>query len=180
MTRTTRASDDDFSDYVASRIERVRFTAYLLCGDWHEAEDIAQAAFVKLYVAWNRIDHGEPIDAYVHKVVVRSFLNERRGLWRKLERLTHSPPEPPPPPVDAPEDRIVVWQALSQVPSRQRAVLVLRFWEDLSLTETAEVLGCSVGTVKSQCSRGLRTLREILDRNGAEATMTLSARKARA
>lgn len=159
-----RSTDADaaFSDYVASSADRVRFTAYLLCGDWHEAEDIAQIAFVKVYRAWHRIDRNESIDAYVRKVVVRSYLNERRRLWRRLERLTSSPPEPAPPPATGPEQRMVVWQALSQVPQRQRAALVLRYWEDLSLTETAEVLGCSEGTVKSQCSRGLKALRTLL------------------
>jgi len=154
--------DDEFTEYVTSRMEHVRFTAYLLCGDWHEAQDLTQTAFVKLYLVWRRISHSDPIDAYVHTIVVRTYLNERRRLWRKRERLTALAPEPPPQPVTAPEQRMLVWHALAQVPRRQRAALVLRYWEDLSLVETAERLGCSVGTVKSQCARGLRTLRQLL------------------
>ena len=142
----------EFSEYVTVHAEKVRFTAYLLCGDWHEAEDIAQVAFIRLYQSWRRIDHSDPIDAYVKKTVVRVFLNSRRRLWRRLERLASAPPEPRPQDAAAPEERMVIWSALAQVPVRQRAALVLRYWEDLSLDETATVLGCTVGTVKSQCA----------------------------
>jgi RNA polymerase sigma-70 factor (sigma-E family) len=155
-------TDAEYSEYVAAQAEQVRFTAYLLCGDWHEAEDLAQAAFVRLYLAWGRIDRTEPITAYVRKILTRIYLNERRRLWRKLERLTGAPPEPPAAPGPAPEQRMLVMAALAQVPRRQRAALVLRYWEDLSVEETADALGCSVGTVKSQCARGLRRLRELL------------------
>jgi RNA polymerase sigma factor (sigma-70 family) len=103
----------------------------------------------------------------VRKLVVRTYLNERRRMWRKLERLTGILPEPPPQDADGPEERMLVWRALSAVPRRQRAVLVLRYWEDLSVSETAEVLGCSEGTVKSQSLRGLRTLRQVLERDHA-------------
>jgi RNA polymerase sigma-70 factor (sigma-E family) len=162
LTNGPLETDAEFSEYVAAHAEQVRFTAYLLCGDWHEAEDLAQAAFVRLYLAWGRIDRTEPINAYVRKIVTRTYLNERRRLWRKLERLTSTPPETPSAPESGPEQRMLVMQALAQVPRRQRAALVLRYWEDLSLVETADVLGCSVGNVKSQCARGLQRLRELL------------------
>jgi len=163
--------DADFSDYVSANAEKVRFTAYLLCADWHEAEDIAQIAFIRLYQSWQRIDRSEPIDAYVKRTVVRVFLNNRRRLWRTIERLASVPPEPLPEAAAAPESRMVIWAALSQVPRRQRAALILRYWEDFSLTETAAILGCSIGTVKSQCARGLRTLRGVLEaREFAELT----------
>jgi RNA polymerase sigma-70 factor (sigma-E family) len=162
LTNGPLETDAGFSEYVAAHAEQVRFTAYLLCGDWHEAEDLAQSAFVRLYLAWDRIDRTEPINAYVRKIVTRTYLNERRRLWRKLERLTSAPPEPPSELAPAPEQRMLVMSALAQVPRRQRAALVLRYWEDLSLAETADVLGCSVGNVKSQCARGLLRLRELL------------------
>jgi RNA polymerase sigma-70 factor (sigma-E family) len=174
LTNGSIDTDGEFSDYVASRADRVRFTAYLLCGDWHEAEDLAQTAFVKLYLAWNRIDRAESIDAYMRTIVTRSYLNERRRLWRKLERLTSAPPEPLSEPPAGPEQRMVVWSALSKVPRRQRAALVLRYWEDLSVAETAEVLGCSVGNVKSQCSRGLQTLRQLLEGEALYGSAELS------
>jgi RNA polymerase sigma-70 factor (sigma-E family) len=162
LSNGPQGTDAGFSEYVAAHADQVRFTAYLLCGDWHEAEDLAQTAFVRLYLAWSRIDRTEPINSYVRKIVTRTYLNQRRQLWRRLERLTSAPPEPSPVPETAPEQRLVVMRALAQVPRRQRAALVLRYWEDLSLTEAADVLGCSVGTVKSQCARGLQRLRELL------------------
>lgn len=156
-------TDAEFTEYVAAHAEQVRFTAYLLCGDWHEAEDLAQTAFVRLYLAWERIDRSEPINSYVRKIVTRTYLNRRRGLWRRLERLTSAPPDSSSPaPAPDPEQRMLVMAALAQVPRRQRAALVLRYWEDLSLAETADVLGCSTGNVKSQCARGLQRLRELL------------------
>ncbi|KAA2261666.1 SigE family RNA polymerase sigma factor [Solihabitans fulvus] len=153
--------DADFSDYFDRRVDSVRFTAYLLCGDWHEAEDLTQAAFLKLYLAWHRLSRGPGLDAYTRRVVVRTFLADRRRLWRKREHLTDSPPEPGL--GDAqPEDRLVLWQALSAVAPKQRAVLVLRYWNDLSVEDTAAALKCSPGTVKSQSAKGLATLRQRL------------------
>jgi DNA-directed RNA polymerase specialized sigma24 family protein len=108
LTNGPHETDAEFSAYVAAHADRVRFTAYLLCGDWHEAEDLAQTAFVRLYVAWNRVDRTEPIDAYVRRIVTRTYLNERRRMWRKLERLTSAPPEPPAVPGPAPEGRMAV------------------------------------------------------------------------
>jgi RNA polymerase sigma-70 factor (sigma-E family) len=163
LTLSSSDQDAEFSDYVGANAEKVRFSAYLLCADWHEAEDIAQIAFIRLYQSWRRIDRSEPIDAYVKRTLVRVFLNNRRRLWRKIERLASAPPEPLPEAAAAPEERMVIWAALSQVPRRQRAALVLRYWEDLSLAETAVILGCSIGNVKSQCARGLRTLRRVLE-----------------
>jgi RNA polymerase sigma-70 factor (sigma-E family) len=173
LTNGPLETDAGFSEYVAAHADQVRFTAYLLCGDWHEAEDLAQAAFVRLYLAWGRIDRTEPINAYVRKIVTRAYLNERRRLWRKRERLTSAPPEPLPAPAPAPEQRMLLMCALAQVPRRQRAALVLRYWEDLSLVETADVLGCSVGNVKSQCARGLQRLRELLNSDLARGVRSL-------
>lgn len=152
--------DDDFSAYFAARAHTLRATAYLLCGDWHRAEDITQVAMTKLYLAWPRLrEHG--MDAYARKVVVRTFLAENRRLWRRREHLTHEPPEPSAVDGDA-DRRLLVEAALAAVPPRQRAVLVLRYWSDLSVEDTAEVLGCSTGTVKSQAARGIAALRRRL------------------
>lgn len=157
---TTR--DSEFGEYFAARAHALRATAYLLCGDWHRAEDITQVAMTKLYLAWPRLrDHG--IDAYARKVVVRTFLAENRRLWRKREHLTHEPPEPPVGSGTADADRrLLLEAALTVVPPRQRAVLVLRYWYDLSVEDTAEVLDCSPGTVKSQAARGIAALRRRL------------------
>jgi RNA polymerase sigma-70 factor (sigma-E family) len=151
---------DDFSAYFAARAHALRATAYLLCGDWHRAEDITLMAMTKLYLAWPRLrEHG--MDAYARKVVVRTFLAENRRLWRRREQLTHEPPEPVSNTGDVTQ-RLLVEAALATVPPRQRAVLVLRYWNDLSVEDTADVLECSTGTVKSQAARGIAALRKRL------------------
>jgi RNA polymerase sigma-70 factor (sigma-E family) len=153
--------DTAFAEYFAARSDAMRGTAFLLCGDWHRAEDLTQTAFTKLYLAWNRVSRHEVLDGYVRRTLVRTYLDDRRlGWWRRV-RTSDTPPEPAV--VDTgPEERVAVLAALGAVPARQRAVLVLRYWEDLSVDETAELLGCSAGTVKSQAARGLQTLRARL------------------
>ncbi|GAA4205546.1 SigE family RNA polymerase sigma factor [Actinocatenispora rupis] len=163
MTRRAER-DDAFREYVAARADAMRFTAYLLAGDWHTAEDITQTAFVKLYLAWDRIDRRDSVDAYLRRIVTRTFLNEQRRTWRHRERLTDAPPDVPAAPDPMPEQRMLIWRALVEVPPKQRAALVLRYWEDMSVAQAADVLGCSVGNVKSQCARGLDTLRAVLRR----------------
>jgi RNA polymerase sigma-70 factor (sigma-E family) len=156
--------DREFTAYVAARAPALRRVAYLLCGDWHRAEDLTQSALARLYLAWSRARRTGAIDRYARRIVVRVFLDERRRLWRR-EVPTAVLPEPPVA-AHTSEDRLVVLEALDLVPPRQRAALVLRFWEDLSVAETAEALGCSEGTVKSQTARGLAALRQHLERRG--------------
>jgi RNA polymerase sigma-70 factor (sigma-E family) len=154
--------DAAFAEYFAARSDAMRGTAFLLCGDWHRAEDLTQTAFAKLYLAWHRVARHEVLDAYVRQILIRAFLDERRlGWWRRV-RLTDRPVEVPfegP----APENRMAVLDALATVPPRQRAVLILRYWEDLSIDETAALLHCSTGTVKSQAARGLQAMRKHLN-----------------
>jgi RNA polymerase sigma-70 factor (sigma-E family) len=154
--------DHEFGEYYASRAERMRRFAFLVCGDWDRAEDVAQTAFVKLFVAWHRVNSADGPDPYLRQIIVRSVIDENRRPWRR---------ERPMPPADLPDtavtdpddgDRAELVRALATVPLRQRATLVLRFFEDLSVAETAELLGCSTGTVKSQTARGLDALRNAL------------------
>ena len=153
--------DEAFAVYFAARSDAMRRTAYLLCGDWHQAEDLVQVAFTKLYLAWHRVSRHEALDAYVRQTLIRTFLDERRRGWSRRERTSDVPADRALPAV-TPEDRLVVLQALASVPPGQRAVLVLRYWEDLSIEDTAAILGCAPGTVKSQAAKGLQTLRELL------------------
>lgn len=153
--------DAEFTDHFTRSARSMRFTAYLLCGNWSEAEDVVQAAFLKLYLAGPRVARREGLDAYLRRIVVRTFITERRRVRWRRERLVEEPPELPEAGPSS-EVRIVLWQALGSVPPRQRAVLVLRYWHDLTLEGTAAVLGCSVGTVKSQGNRGLAALRRRL------------------
>ncbi|MCT2585720.1 SigE family RNA polymerase sigma factor [Actinophytocola gossypii] len=162
--------DGEFSEYFAARAHALRNTAHLLCGDWHRAEDITQLAMLKLYVAWPRLARRDSLDAYARRVVVRTFLAENRRGWRRREQLTEEPPDTVAPTDGDSAHRLLLVRALAAVPPRQRAVLVLRYWNDLSVDEVAAALGCSTGTVKSQAARGLATLRQRLGPHFTEAT----------
>lgn len=172
MVRSGSPWDDDFSQYFAARVHLLRSTAFLLCGDWHRAEDITQTALVKLYVAWPRLARHDALDAYARRIVVRTFLAENRRLWRRREQLPGTLPEPPAATDDDPSHRMLLLSALAAAPPKQRAVLVLRYWEDLGVEETAAALRCSVGTVKSQAARGLATLRQRLGPHYGEVSMS--------
>lgn len=148
----------EFTDYYTARGPMVRKTAYLLCGDWHLAEDLTQITFTKLYLAWRRISQPERIDAYVRKLLMHAFLDEKRRPWRR-ERSTEVLGEGSAAAAPNIDDRLLLVRALTRLPPGQRAVLVLRFWADLSVAEAARTLGCSQGTVKSQTARGLENVR---------------------
>lgn len=167
MSETGSPFDGEFSEYFAARFHMLRNTAHLLCGDWYRAEDITQLAMLRLYVAWPRLARRHAIDAYARRVVVRTFLAEhRRGRWRR-ERLTDTPPDEAVVSGDS-ADRLLLVRALAGVPPKQRVVLVLRYWHDLSVEEVAATLRCSTGNVKSQAARGLATLRQRLTPHFAE------------
>jgi RNA polymerase sigma-70 factor (sigma-E family) len=152
--------DDEFARYVAARARSLRGAAYSMCGDWHHAEDITQATLLTLYRVWPRIND-ETRDAYARKVLLRVYLDDRRRSWRGREQLTDVVPDRGTEP-DGFEDRTLVLGALSGMAPKQQEVLVLRYLRDLSVEETAEELGVSTGTVKSQSARGLATLRKRL------------------
>jgi RNA polymerase sigma-70 factor (sigma-E family) len=165
----------EFTRHFDLTADSMRFTAYLLCGNWHEAEDVVQAAFLKLYLAGPKLAKRDGLTAYTRKIVVRTFIGERRRMRWRREKLTDSPPEMPSGSEHI-EDRLVVWQAMSVLGARQRAVLVLRFWHDLSVEETASALGCTTGTVKSQSARGVATLRQRLGPQYADLWQEVSRR----
>jgi RNA polymerase sigma-70 factor (sigma-E family) len=159
-------AEQEFDAYFRARRDAVRRTAFLLCGDWHRADDHAQAAFVALHRHWRRIRDRAALDAWMRRTLVRTVVDESRRPWRR-ERATDTSPEgvvegPADGPADAIATRHVLVDGLRAVPPRQRAVLVLRFLEGLDVAATAEVLGCSAGTVKSQTAHGLAALRAAL------------------
>lgn len=155
--------DAAFEAYFAARSDAMRGTAYLLCGDWHRAEDLVQQTFTKIYRVWRRIQRHEAMDGYVRQTLVRTFLSERRRGWFRYVSVGSAPIDRAAPSAGLAEERLVLLEALAQVPPRQRAVLVLRYWEDLSIEQTAALLECSAGNVKSQAARGLATLRSLLE-----------------
>jgi RNA polymerase sigma-70 factor (sigma-E family) len=155
------AAEQEFAAYFRARRDGVRRTAYLLCGDWHRADDHAQAAFVALHRQWRRIRDRAALDAWMRRTLVRSVVDESRRPWRR-ERFTAEPPDGAAAPDTDVATRHVLVDALRGVPPRQRAVLVLRFLDGLGVAETAAALGCSAGTVKSQTAHGLAALRATL------------------
>ena len=157
------ARDGAFEEFVADRSTTLLRTAYLLTGDRHHAEDLLQTALIKTYRHWDRIRDREDPTAFVRRVLVTTHAGWRRRL-RVSEFVSSTPllagvSEPA---FDTGERQAMV-AALAQLPPRMRAVLVLRYWEDLSEASTAEVLGCSVNTVKTHATRGLARLRTLLD-----------------
>ncbi len=153
--------DDEFTQYVAARLAAFRRLAFLLCQDWHRADDLVQATITKLYVHWARASALDHTDAYARTVLVREFLGEQRSGWARRVSLHAEAPDRPGLPLD-PDAALDVRAALAGIPPRQRATLVLRFYCDLSVEQTAELLGCSAGTVKSQTAKGIATLRARL------------------
>ena len=149
------ASDVEFDEFVVARSPALLRTAYLLTRDRHLAEDLLQTALTKAWFAWNRID-GDP-EPYVRRILITSSVS----WWRK--RWTHETPlgvlPEPAPGAEEPAEVQDLMQALGRLPRRQQAVVVLRFVEDRSEADTAALMRCSVGTVKSQCSKALAKLR---------------------
>jgi len=152
---------EEFTAYVAACSPRMRRTAFLMCGDWQKAEDEVQTALVKLYLSWDRVRARQSLDSFVRTTLVRALIDERRRPWRR-EQSRAVVPDRATAASMAVEDRLTVRAALARVPQRQRAVLVLRFYDDCDVAETARMIGCSEGTVKSQTARGLARLRELL------------------
>ncbi|MEU9832942.1 SigE family RNA polymerase sigma factor [Streptosporangium sp. NPDC048047] len=161
--------DDGFIAFVAARGTSLLRVAHLACGDEREAEDLLQTALERTYRRWDRVRHDNP-EPYVRRVIVNAAINRarRRAILRILP--THTPPERPAREVDL-DLRGMLMDALRALPPRQRAVVVLRYWEDLSEAQTAEILGCSAGTVKSQASKALAKLRTAVGHESLEGVL---------
>jgi RNA polymerase sigma-70 factor (sigma-E family) len=153
--------DASFSEFVRARRPHLRRIAYAICGDWHRADDLVQAALVKLYVAWPRVNRDGREEAYARTIIVRADIDEHRRPWRRESAglpyaevaARQSLPL---------EERTALFAALQALPSMQRKVVVLRHWLGLSVAETAQELRISQGTVKSHSSRGLDALRTAM------------------
>lgn len=158
------ADEAAFVDFAEAARPRLRRTAYLMCGDWDLASDHVQEGLIRVYVAWPRLKrHGGEL-AYARKAVVSAFLDARR------KRSSTELPGEPDPRVPSGEDvasgvtaRAALMAALRRLPERQRACVVLRYFEDLDVATTAAALGCSPGTVKSQTSKALSSLKSMFE-----------------
>jgi RNA polymerase sigma-70 factor (sigma-E family) len=162
---TASGEEHDFRVFVQGIAASLHRTAYLLCGDWYLADDLVQETLARAYSHWRKVQRADSPSAYVRRILI----NESRRSWRRNRNVTVHPD------VDLADitavdmsDEVVnrdeLLQALQSLPARQRATVVLRFLEGLSERETAAVLGCSEGTVKSQTSRALIKLKSVLNR----------------
>jgi RNA polymerase sigma-70 factor (sigma-E family) len=161
MTATLGTGDQvtsaGFDDFVAARSSALLRTAYLLTHDHALAEDLLQTALTRAWFAWDRIEgHPEP---YVRRILVNTFSTWWRRRWNGEHATGDLPDAGTADGTDAVGDNHDLWQAMARLPRRQRAVVVLRYFEDLTEAQTAAALGCSVGTVKSQASKALAKLR---------------------
>jgi RNA polymerase sigma-70 factor (sigma-E family) len=154
--------DAEFTEYVRARLSWLRGLAYVLCQDWQRADDIVQAAVTRVYVRWDQASAAEHLDGYVRAILVREFVKDRRSAWSRRVLLAAQPPEVACRAQDY-DAGLDLRGALAWLPPRQRATLVLRFYCDLSVDQTGQVLGCSPGTVKSQTAKGLSALRRWLE-----------------
>jgi RNA polymerase sigma-70 factor (sigma-E family) len=174
MPRSLR--DEEFSEFVrARRVELLRSACLLTAGDTHLAEDLVQIALARLYVAWPRVRRSGTQFAYAWRIVVNAHIDEvRRPRWRR-ERYVPELPDGPgaaasPGIVAGGIDGSAIRAALAALPPRMRAAVVLRHWMDLSVGQTADLLNCSEGTVKSQTAKATARLRELLASVGSAAT----------
>lgn len=155
--------DADYVEFVSARWSRLYRLAWLLAGSDQGADDLLQGALEKTYVRWRQVRAMDSPDAWVRRVMVNLAVSQGRRPWRRRE----SPRERLPEPADdgfegVAADHALLWPLVCALPDRQRAVVVLRYYEDLTTTEAAEVLGCSVGTVKSQAHDAMAALRRGL------------------
>jgi RNA polymerase sigma-70 factor (sigma-E family) len=166
-----RAADEaDFRAFVAARSPSLLWFAHVLTGDRHHAEDVVQTALAKTALAWPRLRRKDNPEGYVRRAIVTTHLNTmRRRPWREQPHEVVPEQSEGRRPDDEFDERDAMWQALAELPPRQRAVLVLRYYEDLSEADIAEALGCTRGTVKSQAAKGLLHLRRLFDKEDSKS-----------
>lgn len=152
-------SDEEFADFAHAQAERLRNTAFMLCRDWHLAQDLTQTALTKLFLGWRNAAAADNLVAYAQKILLRAYLDHRRRR-SSSESATGML-------VDTgyrqnPDLRLTMLDALARLPPRDRAIIILRYFEDYSVEQTAEVLDVPASVVKSQTKRSLTKLREVL------------------
>jgi RNA polymerase sigma-70 factor (sigma-E family) len=158
------ASEDEFTQFAEAAAGQLLGTAYLLCGDWHTAEDLVQTTLAKVFASWHRIRTRASAPAYARRTLVNTYFVDCRSR-RRREVLSGDARGLLGPAVEPStlELRLELTQALATLPPKARAIVVLRYWEDMSIEQVAAHLGCSTGNVKSQSARSLHKLRQLLD-----------------
>ncbi|MFC3492449.1 SigE family RNA polymerase sigma factor [Glycomyces rhizosphaerae] len=180
MSEVKSSQDEEFREYVAARSAALHRAAYLLTGNWATAEDLVQTTLTKTYLAWSRIRTTDSVDAYARRILY----NTNASWWRKRSNR-EKPTEVFEDKADHSRDftehsavRDAMWRHIAVLPKRQRAVLVLRYYENRTDQQIADILGISVGTVKSQASRALAGMRKRLGTPSAALGLSMEQRKA--
>jgi RNA polymerase sigma-70 factor (sigma-E family) len=178
-SRPSRAVRVDFESWLVAREHALQRTALLLTGDPHSAQDLVQNTLTKLYLAWDRIEQRDRVDAYARRVLVNEHRSTWRRAWRRHEVVSDVLPDAGAPSIEPDVERDAVWAFVASLPPRQRAVIVLRYYEDLTEAETADLLGITRGTVKSQAHKALAALRASVGDHPAIDPPTALHRKER-
>lgn len=165
------ARDAEFSEWMTARQPALLRTAYLLTGDHHGAEDLVQNTLAKVYLTWHKVRDQQAIDGYARRILVNENNSTWRRAWKKRETVSDQVPDWVPAHDTYDEGQgSALWSLVQTLPRKQRAAVVLRYYEELTEAEAADVLGCSVGTVKSQTSRALASLRSSAPDHGLSLT----------
>lgn len=163
MRRSERAvRDDDFAAFVAAATPRLRRTAYLMCRDWHLAQDLTQLTLARMYASWGRIWGTADLEAYSRRVLMNAVFDQRKRRSSGEVVSADLPERPGHPAEESAELHVTLMRALSTLPVRDQAIVVLRHWEDQSVEKVAEILDVSVSVVKMQSMRALARLRDLL------------------
>ncbi|MEV0719173.1 SigE family RNA polymerase sigma factor [Asanoa sp. NPDC050611] len=157
-----QAREAEFTAFVEATAPKLRRTAYLMCRDWHFAQDLTQTTFAKMYASWGRIRHAANLEAYSRKVLMNVLFDQRNRRSAGEMVLAELPDHAQSGQSDAVENHVALMRALATLPVRDQAIVVLRHWEDLSVETVAGILGVSVSVVKTQNARALSRLRSAL------------------
>jgi RNA polymerase sigma-70 factor (sigma-E family) len=156
------ARDEEFTAFVAAATPRLRRTAYLMCRDWHLAQDLTQLTLARMYASWGRIAHSANLEAYSRRVLMNAVFDQRKRRSGDEVVLAELPDRPGHPAESTTELHVTLMRALATLPVRDQAIVVLRHWEDHSVETVSEILGVSASVVKTQSMRSLARLREML------------------
>jgi RNA polymerase sigma-70 factor (sigma-E family) len=154
------AAPDGFTEFATAHAAKLRRTAFLLCGDWHTAQDLTQTTLTNLFVAWKRVSASTSVYAYAQRTLLNAYLSQRRRR-SSTEVPTDVLPDHPARP-GSPEVGLVLRDALARLSPKARAIVVLRYWADLSVDDVAAMMGITAGNVRTQSSRALDQLRAVL------------------
>lgn len=163
------AADEDFTAFVAGTAPRLRRVAYLMCGDWHLAQDLTQTTLARMYASWGRISRTANLAAYSRRVLLNAIFDQRNRRSSAEVVLAELPESAAPAAAATAELHVTLMRALATLPPRDQAIVVLRYWEDHSVETVADILGVSTSVVKTQSARALTKLRTLL---GEEFALT--------